>query len=81
MNGVVILLIGIEKNSVSVFEGFIAEKNKPQSKTNSYNKSSAVAEMVDHLATVDIGRKVGSCFAPLCGWRGAGSHLTQCRLG
>jgi len=43
-----------------------------------FSKSSAVAEMGDRLATVDIGRKVES--VPI--WRGgAGPHLTQCRLG
>ena len=36
------------------------------------NKSLAVAEMGDHLATIDIGRKVGGCCAPFRGG-GAGS--------
>jgi len=27
--------------------------------------ASAVAEMGDHLATMDMGRKVGVCYAPL----------------
>jgi len=48
------------------------------------NKSSAVAEMGDSLATIDMGWKVGGC----CGGRGAvplslgdlGPHLTQCGL-
>ena len=31
------------------------------------NKSSAVAEMGDHLATIDIGRKEGGCCAPFRG--------------
>jgi len=44
------------------------------------NKSSAVAEMNDRFATIDMGRKVGEggCCAPFRG--GAGSHLTHCRL-
>jgi len=39
------------------------------------NKSSAVAEMGDHLATIDLGRKVGrGC----CGGESPlGPHLTQ----
>ena len=32
-----------------------------------------------HLATIDMGRKVGSCCAPSVGW--LGPHLTQCPLG
>ena len=43
------------------------------------NKSSAVAEMGDHLATVDMARKVGAS-VPLSGGE-LGPHLTQCRLG
>jgi len=35
------------------------------------NKSSAVAEMGDRLATIDIGRKVGGCCAP---FRGGGTE-------
>jgi len=44
------------------------------------NKSSAVAEMGDRLATIDIGRKVGGllCIFP---WGKLGPHLTQCGLG
>ena len=38
------------------------------------NKSSAVADMGDCLATIDMGRKLGA--VPILG--GAGSHLTQC---
>ena len=44
------------------------------------NKSSAVAEMGDRLATIDMGRKVGrGC----CGGAGSslGHHLTQSGLG
>jgi len=33
------------------------------------NKSSAVAEMGDRLATIDMGRKVGGCCAPILGDR------------
>jgi len=33
-------------------------------------KSSAVAEMDDHLATIDMGRKVGGCCAPFHGGAG-----------
>jgi len=40
------------------------------------NKSSAVAEMGDRLATIDMGRKLGAC-----PFGGAGPHLTQRRLG
>jgi len=32
------------------------------------DKSSAVAEMGDHLATIDMGRKLGGCCAPFCQW-------------
>jgi len=44
------------------------------------NKSSAVAEMGDRMATIDMGRKVGrgccgGAVSPL------GHHLTQCGLG
>jgi len=47
-------------------------------------KSSAVVEMADHLATINMGRglnrKSGGCCAPFPG--GAmGPHLTQCGLG
>jgi len=38
-----------------------------------------VAEMVDRLATIDMGRKIGVCCSLF--HRGAGSHLTQCCLG
>jgi len=31
-----------------------------------FNKSSAVAEMGDCLATIDMGRKVGGCRDPIC---------------
>jgi len=47
------------------------------------NKSSAVAEMGDRLATIDMGRKEGGCCAPF-GGEGVGElgpNLTQCRLG
>jgi len=45
------------------------------------NKSSAVAEMGDLFATIDIrhGPKSGGCCAPFR--RGLGPHLTQCSLG
>jgi len=42
-------------------------------------KSSAVADMGDRLATIDMGRR-GGCCAPFRGG-GAGPHLTQCGLG
>ena len=43
------------------------------------NKSSAVAEMGDRFAIIDMGRKVGVlCPFP---WRYLGPHLTQCLLG
>jgi len=44
-----------------------------------YNKSSAVAEMGDHLATIDMGRKLGLC--PLFGDEGAGSPSNTMSLG
>jgi len=46
------------------------------------NKSSAVAEMGDCLATIDMGQKVGAAEL-LCPfrWGELGLHLTQCRLG
>ena len=43
------------------------------------NKSSAVAEMGDRLATIDMGRKLGGSAPFLVGE--LGSHLTQGRLG
>jgi len=45
---------------------------------HNYSKSSAVAEVGDRLATVDMGRKL-SGRSPFV--VGAGPHLTQCRLG
>jgi len=44
-----------------------------------YNKSSAVAETGDRLATIDLGRIEGAA-VPLSGGE-AGPHLTQCGLG
>ena len=43
-----------------------------------FNKSSALAEMGDRLATIDMGRKLGA--VPLFGERELGPHLLQCRL-
>jgi len=43
------------------------------------SKSSAVAEMGDHLATIDIGRKVGGYSAPFRG--GSCVPIKKCRLG
>ena len=43
-------------------------------------KRSAVAEVGDRLATIDMGQKVGGCCAPFCGER-LGPHLTHCGLG
>ena len=42
------------------------------------NKCSAVAELGDRMATIDMGRKEGGCYAPS---GGLGPHLTQCHLG
>ena len=42
------------------------------------NKCSAVAEMGDRLATIDMDRKLGA--VPLLGGE-LGAHLTQCGLG
>jgi len=41
----------------------------------SENKSSAVTEMGDFLATTDMGRKVGGCCAPFL--RELGTDLTR----
>jgi len=41
------------------------------------NKCSAVAEMGDRFATIDMGRKLGA--VPLFGGK-MGSHVTQCNL-
>jgi len=44
------------------------------------NKSSAVAEMGDRLATIDMDRKEGGLLCPfMCGE--LGPHVTQCGLG
>ena len=43
-----------------------------------HTKSSAVAEMGDHLAAMDLGRKVEGLLFPIM-WGGAG--MTQCHLG
>ena len=43
------------------------------------NRSSAVVEMGDRLATIDIGRKVGAA-VPLSVGEELGPHLTQCGL-
>jgi len=43
------------------------------------SKSSAVAEMGDRLAAIDMGRKVGGAVPPSVG--DIGPHLTQCHLG
>ena len=48
-------------------------------KQNSYNKCSAVAEMGDHLATIDMGRKLGAL--SLFGEGSWVTNLTQCHLG
>ena len=49
-------------------------------KEKELNKCSAVAEMGDRLATIDMGRKEGA--AVLVSFRGElGPHLTQCGLG
>jgi len=42
------------------------------------NKCSAVAEMGDRLAAIDMDRKEGDCYVPS---GGLGPHLTQCHLG
>ena len=44
--------------------------------SNTNNKCSAVTEMGDRLAAIDIGRKLGVC--PFV-W-GAGTYVTQCGL-
>jgi len=48
----------------------------------SINKCSAVTEMSDCLATIDISRKDGALLCPFRrGGNELGSHLTQCGLG
>ena len=44
------------------------------------NKCSAVAEMGDRLATIDIGQKLGE-LCPFGGGGELGPHLTQCGQG
>jgi len=44
------------------------------------NNSSAVAEMGDRLATIDMGRKVGAAVPPFY-WGELDPHVTQCGLG
>jgi len=44
-----------------------------------HNKSSAVTEMGDRLATIDMGRKVGGMLCPFP-WGEVVPHLTQCGL-
>ena len=65
-------------NRCTIFEAFSStyryEDGTGEAKSN---KSSAVAEMGDRLATIDIGQKLGAY--PFSGR--AGPHLTQCRLG
>jgi len=51
---------------------------RPKKTQTSQNKCSAVAEMGDRLATIDLGRKLGGC-SPLEGE--LGPHVTQCGLG
>jgi len=58
--------------------GFYAD---PAISTDCFNNS-AVAEIGDRLATIDVDRKVGRGAAvPLSVGGELGSHLTQCRLG
>jgi len=51
------------------------------SRTIHGNKSSAVAEMGDRLATIDMDRNLGSCCAVPHFVGELGPHLTQCCLG
>jgi len=46
---------------------------------NFWKTSSAVAEMGDRLATIDMGRKVRDAVSLFVGGK-LGPHLTQCRL-
>jgi len=48
---------------------------------NSSNKSSAVAEMGDRLATIGMGRKWGGAAVGAADGSPLGPHLTQCGLG
>jgi len=43
----------------------------------SLNKCSAVAELGDRLATIDMGRKVGGCSSPFLGAIGEGRKPKQ----
>jgi len=47
----------------------------------STNKCSAVAEMGDRLASIDMGENCRGGCAPFLEGGGAGPHLTQCGLG
>ena len=54
-------------------------KEKEKKKKTKNNKNSAVAEMGDRLATINIGRKWRGLIRPFL-WGELGPHLTQCRL-
>jgi len=47
----------------------------------SCDKSSAVAEIGDRLATIGMGRKVVAAMPPPFSWVELGPHLTQCGQG
>ena len=44
-------------------------------------ETSEVAEMGDHLATIDMGRKVGAALPLSVGGGSPTPHVTQCRMG
>jgi len=57
----------------------VCERRAQREPKNKVNKSSAVAEMGDRLATIDMGRKVGVAVPLSVG--DLGPHLTQCCMG
>jgi len=61
---------------LGIVENTTLKNNGPNS---IFNKSSAVAEKSDRLATIDMGRKVGTALPLSVGE--LGPHLTPCRLG
>jgi len=68
---------GVDLISVSVC-ACTSTRTSQKRRDQTSHKSSAVAEMGDRLATIDMGRKVEGC-APFRGE--LGPYLTQCRLG
>jgi len=59
--------ITLKHNTPKRTDSNISKNNK--NAFNKYNTCSAVAEMGDQLATIDMGRKEGGCYAPFMGGR------------